>query len=64
MATKIHYVNPGKIRAICGCNQGRKMRSRIAVTSDQSKVTCSKCAQHMEGAAKFAEELAQRLGLS
>jgi hypothetical protein len=61
---KTHYVMPGRQVAICGANQGRKIFSRIPVTSDKTQVTCALCAKRMDHAADFAAELMTRLGLA
>lgn len=42
---KMHYITQaGQIRVICGANQGVRLRSRVAKTTDLGAVTCARCA--------------------
>jgi hypothetical protein len=61
--TKTHFALRGSV-AICGANQGKRLRSRVQVTGDPARVTCAKCADRAAGAVKFSEELAQRLAVA
>jgi predicted TIM-barrel enzyme len=57
---KVHFsIRSG--RAICGANEGQKMRAKVAVTGDTERVTCAKCVKHMAGYKSFAEELASKV---
>jgi hypothetical protein len=60
---RIHYVMPGRNRAICGANQGQKGARGLAATSDVNRVTCGSCSKGMHGAQEFSAELMARLHL-